>query len=110
LRLALDAAAAGDRDEAARADLDVADAHDRVLGVRLARDELERLGDADRLLDAGHDLELARVERARVARRADRGPVAAGDDVGLVPHALDLLEDSLDLLLRGARFHDDEHL
>src|SRR5207253_6606501 len=66
LRLALDAAGAGDRDEAARADLDVADAHDRVLGVRLARDELERLGDADRLLDAGHDLELARVERARV--------------------------------------------
>src|SRR5206468_1606676 len=109
LLLALDGAGAGDRDEAAAADLDAADGDDRVLGVRLARDELVRLRDADRLLDAREDLELARVEGAGVPGDPDGRALLARDHVRLEPEEPDLLEDAVDLGLGAAGLHDDEH-
>ena len=77
--------------EAAAAHRHVAHAHDAVLGLHLARDELVGVGDGDDLEHAGQALEDGRVQRALVAGDADGGALGARDGVGLEAAGLDRL-------------------
>ena len=46
---------------------------------------------------------------ALFAEGGDDGSLGADDDVAAQAELLDPLDDVVDLLLRGARFHDDDH-
>ena len=88
----------------------VADVHDAVLGLHLARDELVGVGDGDDLQHAGQALEDGRLQRALVAGHADGGALRARDGMGLEAAGLDGLDDAADLLRGGVLAHDHEHV
>ncbi len=78
--------------------------------MEVAAGELERLQDADDLLDAGQQLEGVIFDRAVVADDADDRALGALGEVGLVAERLHLAHHVLDLGGRGVVLHDDDHL
>ena len=109
LRLRLDGARPRHEGELLAPDGNAPDGDDRVLPLRLARDELVGGRDGDDLADPRQVLERAGVHGAAVAGDADRRPLRPGDGVGLQAQAADGFDDVTDVLRRRARVHDDEH-
>ena len=109
MRAALHGAGAGDDGQLVAADGRVADAHDRLLGAEVERDQLVGLGDADGLGHARHVLEVCGVDGAGVAGDADGRAARARHLVGAKPHVADDAHDRLDVALGRVRFHHNEH-
>src|SRR5512143_799031 len=68
------------------------------------------LPDPDHLAHAGHRLDLARVQRVRVADDADDGAVGARGLVDVEPVADQILLHGVQRLLGGVSLRDDQHL
>src|SRR5438067_4568691 len=105
----LDRAWPGDHRQLVAANRRVPHPHHRLVRTEIEGDQLIRLADPDRFRHAGHVLEPRRIDRARVARNANRGAGRARHNVGTIPELFDHFDDGRDLLLGGARFHYDQH-
>ncbi|MNK71396.1 hypothetical protein D3C87_908460 [compost metagenome] len=78
----------------------VADVDDRIVGLDLARDELERTPDGDDFGDAVEGREGLRGNGALVADGPDDGAFDALGEVGLEPEGRELVDDVANLLSR----------
>ena len=87
----LKSARAGDHREFAAADGRITDLYDRPFGTKIFGDQFVRLGDADRLGDAGQIFKMSGVDRTAVAGDADRGPVRAGQRMPAKTECVDRL-------------------
>ena len=83
--------------------------HHRWIRLQIERDQFVRLADPNRFENSGQTFETNRIDRALIAGDPDGGPRSAGHDVRAEPELLDDLHDAVDLALRGAAFHDNEH-
>ncbi len=93
----LDRAGTGDDGDGVTADGQVAEGDRGLAGLEVPAGELELLGDADDLLDAGQDRELL-VERRRQRQPDDPDdrPLLAIDQVRAQAQFLDPLDDEVD--------------
>ena len=92
-----------------RADLYAGDVDDRAGLVPFARDQLVRLEDVHRALDAGQRIEHLGFELALVADRADQRPLGAARHMDLEPGGTNPGLDRGDLGVAGFGLHDDDH-
>ena len=106
---ALDRARPRDNRQLLAADCCIARADNGLVRLEIERDELVRFGDSNCFEHTGQMLEAGRIECARIAGDADRGPRRAGHDVRAKAEFLDDLHDAIDLALRGAAFHYNQH-
>ena len=106
----LDRAGSGHQHQLGAADRHRAHAHDAVLALHLAGDELVGVGDRDDLQHAGKALEGRRIQGALVAGDADGGALRAGDRVGLEAAGLDRLLHAADLLRGRVLPHHHQHV
>ena len=80
---------------------------DRVLGLGVAADELEGLGDRYGIEHAGEIKKGLRVELVAIARDSDREAKLAGDFVGRQAHGTDFLGDAVDIGALRVATHND---
>ena len=84
-------------------------AHDRVLLLYIAANQLVGLRDPDDFRDAGEFFEVALIDSATIAGDADGGTLGAGHGMGAKAQQLNLFADGLNFFRRCLRFHDHEH-
>ena len=81
-----------------------------LAGLEVPAGELELLGDAHDLLDAGQDRELlVEARRQRQPHHPDDRPLLTVDQVRTQTKFLDAVNDEVDDLALNAGFHDDDH-
>ena len=99
----------GDDGTAPFADANAANVHHAPLRVKIAGDQLVRLGDMDDLLNARQVADRQIVHVPFVAEHPHRGALAAGYRRRPQTHLFDGLHDCVELFLRGLETHDDKH-
>ena len=92
------------------ADLYAAHVDDRRCGMEFAARELVALGDGDGRLNAVHRIQRSRRELCLVADHADDLLPRALHDLRLKPLLLNGADDVFNILLRGIRVHNNNHL
>ena len=110
LALGLDGARPRDGRDLRAAHGDAArEANHGVLLLPLAAHLFVGLGDVDDVLHPRQRFQTRCVHAAVVPHQADGGALGAGHGAGLVAHFLDHRDDALDLGVRGAAPHHDQH-
>jgi len=84
-------------------------AHQRVLGLPLARDLLVGLSDVDDFQYAVQAQQPRCIHLAVIANQADRGALLAGHGTGLIAHFFYCLDDSIDLAGSRRMRHHNQH-
>ena len=105
----LDRAGAGDDDHVGASDGYAIHVHDGAVGLYLAADQFEGLGDRNDVINAWRDLQGLDFVAATAAHGGNDGALGAPGDMRLVAGFADAVDDVVDFCFGGLLGHVDDH-